>query len=115
MCDLALDYPFRRAGDSAEYPPLGTLPFYVGCAKALFGMAFVWIIVFAIALAFTCRVFTEVSWRSRFFASLATLILLMTMSATYDIQRQMQLYRAHPPALHSKHPRLEPAGSNKDA
>ena len=117
LSPLALDYPFRRAGDSAEFPPLGTLPFYVGCAKALFGMGFVWMIVFvtAIALAFTFKGFKVASWRSRFLASLGIIILSMTISAVYDIQQQMQWYRAHPSSLRPKHPRLDPSRSTKGA
>lgn len=106
---LALDYPFRRAGESAQFPPLGTFPFYVGCAKALLGMILVWLIalVIAIVLAFTFKAFTASSWRSRFLASLAMLILCMTISASYDIHQQVQWYRAHPTALHPRHPKLE--------
>ncbi len=110
---LALDYPFRRAGESLEFPPLGTLPFYVGCAEAFFGVGCIIAFVIAFALAFTFKVFTAASWGSRFFASLAMLILLMTLSASYDIHRQMQWYRAHPTALHPRHPKLEPAGSTQ--
>ncbi len=105
---LALDYPFRRAGESAEFPPLGTLPFYVGCAKAFLAHGFIIAFVIAFALAFTFRAFTVSSWRSRFLASLAMLILLMTISASYDIHQQMQWYRAHPTALHPRHPKLAP-------
>jgi hypothetical protein len=117
LTPIALDYPFRRAGESAEFPPLGTLPFYVGCAKALLGMLVVWILAFivAIALAFLLKVLTVASWRSRFFASLAMLILLMTLSATYDIHRQVQWYREHPTALHPRHPKLEPAETTQGA
>lgn len=104
---LALDYPFRRAGESAEFPPLGTLPFYVGCATSVFGRGFIIALVIAVVLAFTLRAFTASSWSSRFLASLAMLILCMTISATYDIHQQMQWYRAHPTALHPRHPKLE--------
>ena len=115
LTPLALDYPFRRAGESAEFPPLGTLPFYVGCAKAMFGVGCILALVIAIVLAFTFKFLTVASWWSRFLASLAMLILLMTLSGTYDIHLQMQWYRAHPTALHPRHPRLEPAGSNQGA
>jgi hypothetical protein len=104
---LALDYPFRRAGESAEFPPLGTFPFYVGCAEALFGRGLIIALVIAIVLAFTLRSFTVSSWRFRFLASLSILVDLMAISATYDIHQQMQWYRAHPTALHPRHPKLE--------
>lgn len=96
--ELALDYPFRRAGENAEFPPVGTLPFYLGCVQALLGMLFVWIctLVAAIALAFTFRAFTLVPWRVRFLNAVALLLMPMTLSAVFDIRRQVQWYEAHP-------------------
>lgn len=97
MSSLALDYPLRRAGESAEYPAFGTLAFYVGCLRGLariFAIAsYMWLLPMGLALFLMFRGFALHSLRSRLLSSLAILTLPIICYAAWDIHRHMQWAR----------------------
>ncbi len=103
FCQLALDYPLRRAGDNDEFPPLGTLPFYIGCAQALLGKNLLFIILFAVILAFIIKGCGVVSWRSRFLLSMMVLSLPIMAFGAHDIYSFMQYAKVHPDVIRHPH------------
>jgi hypothetical protein len=104
LSNLALDYPLRRAGDSIEYPPAGTLPFYIGCGEALLGMAFIPVFVLALALSLISAGLGVGRWRPRFLFSVALLILPVIAIGTHDVYAGVQFIRANPRPVPARAP-----------
>jgi hypothetical protein len=93
MSSVALDYPLRRAGESAVYPASGTPAFFIGCAKALILVlvhtSFVWLIPFAIALFLLFWGLGVRRFRPRTLIGLSILILPITVSAGFQIYHHL--------------------------
>ncbi len=90
VSSIALDYPLRRAGESADYPPLGTLAFYVGCAKALLAAHYLILIPgIPIGLAFATIFgnFGIKSWHARCLIISAVLLMPGAIFAPFKIYR----------------------------
>ena len=93
MSSIALDYPLRRAGESAFYPASGTPAFFIGCAKALFLVlvhtSFVWVIPFAIALSLIFWGLGVKRFRPRALIGLSILILPIIVSSGFRIHHHL--------------------------
>lgn len=93
MSSLALDYPLRRAGESAMYPAFGTLAFYLGCLRELARIfaftSYMWILPMGLALFLMFRGFALHSLRSRLLSSFTILTLPIICYASWDIHRHM--------------------------
>ncbi len=97
MSSLALDYPLRRAGESAVYPAFGTVAFYVGCLRELARIfaftSYMWVLPMGIALFLMFRGFALHSLRSRLLSSVAILTLPIICYTSWDIHRHMKWAR----------------------
>lgn len=83
---LALDYPLRRAGESDEYPALGTGAFYIGCASALLSTSVTMLIVFSVPLALVILMLVKsFGLKSRFLLYLATTMVLLVPVAAHGV------------------------------
>jgi len=83
---LALDYPLRRAGESEEYPALGTVAFYMGCVSALLSVSVTMLILFSVPLVLVfLMLIKSFRLKSRFLLFLATSIVLLLPVATHGV------------------------------
>jgi len=101
---LSLDYPLRRAGESAEYPALGTRAFYTNCliqlSEGVLFTVWLWAIPMILALGLAFRGFRITIWRWRVVLAVSVITLPTLLYGAYDIYRYMS--SDGPPAVRDK-------------
>ena len=97
IASLSLDYPLRRAGESAEFPALGTFAFYTNCLSELVGgvliTVWIWAIPMGLALTLAYRGFRITSWRWRIALACCVITLPTMLHGGYDIHHHMSWAR----------------------
>jgi hypothetical protein len=90
---IALDYPLRLAGQRADYPASGSIPFFIGCGKALllslFKTSLVWGIPFALMLALVFVGFGVRSCRLRCALGIVLLFVPVGMPACFNVYQHL--------------------------